>query len=109
MNREEDRLIQGNWGYAVIKDGAIWIPAVEGRLKPILQELYKRTGMKRMIFSSVLDPESLKPHLRNIVKEWDVWFEEAGDYSHCIEIDYQPAEAGEKTKEEGRWNSPKKK
>jgi len=90
MSKEKDRLIQGNWGYAVIKDGAIWIPAIMGRLKPILQELYKRTGIKRIIFSAVLNPESLKSHLRNIVKEWDVWFEQAGDYSHCIEIDYQP-------------------
>jgi len=26
MSKEEDWLIQGNWGYAVIKDDAIWIP-----------------------------------------------------------------------------------
>jgi len=95
MSKQEDWLIQGNWGYAVIKDGAIWIPAVEGRLKPILQGLYERTGIKRMIFSAVLNPESLKSHLRNIMREWDVWFEEAGDFSHCIEINYQPTDPKE--------------
>ena len=95
-----ENIIQGNWGYAVIKDGAIWIPAVMGRLKPTLQDLYERTGIKRMIFSSVINPESLKSHLRNITKEWDEWFEEAEDYSHCIEIDYKPTELKEKAKEE---------
>jgi len=99
MSEGKFRLIQGNWGYAVIKDGAIWIPAIGGELKPILQGLYERTGIKRMIFSSVLNPDSLKSHLRNIVKEWDVWFEQVGDYSHCIEIDYQPTEVEEKEKE----------
>jgi len=95
-----ENIIQGNWGYAVIKDGAIWIPAVMGKLKPALQDLYERTGMKRMIFSSVINPESLKSHLRNITNEWDEWFEEAKDYSHCIEIDYKPTELEEKAKEE---------
>jgi len=99
MSKEEDWLIQGNWGYAVIKDGAIWIPTIMGRLKPILQDLYERTRIKRMIFSAVLNPEVLKSHLKNIVREWDVWFEEAGDYSHCIEIDYKPAELEKKPKE----------
>lgn len=96
-----ENIIQGNWGYAVIKDGAIWIPAVMGKLKPVLQDLYGRTGIKRMIFSSVINPESLKSHLRNITKEWDEWFEEAEDYSHCIEIDYKPTEVEEK-KEGGK-------
>jgi hypothetical protein len=27
--------------------------------------------------------------LRNIVGEWDEWFEECGEYSHCIEIRYE--------------------
>ncbi|MBA7652191.1 hypothetical protein ES703_60021 [subsurface metagenome] len=94
-----ENIIQGNWGYAVIKDGAIWIPAVMGRLKPALQDLHERTGIKRMIFSSVINPESLKSHLRNITKEWDEWFEEAEDYSHCIEIYYKPTELEEKAKE----------
>ena len=100
MREKEDWLIQGNWGYAVIKDDAIWIPAIMGRLKPILKELYKRTGIKKMIFSAVLNPEVLKSHLKNIVKEWDVWFKEAGDWSHCIEIDYQSTELEEKEEEE---------
>jgi len=84
------KIIQGNWGYAVIKNGAIWIPAIEGDMKIILKKLYEMTGINRMIFSAVLNPESLKSHLKNIIKEWDEWFEEVGDYSHCIEIKYEP-------------------
>ena len=96
MSKEEDRLIHGNWGYAVIKDGAIWIPAIEGDMKIILKKLYEITGINRMIFSAVLNPNSFKKHLKNIVKEWDAWFEQARDYSHCIEINYQPTREGSK-------------
>ena len=84
------RIIHGNWGYAVIKDDAIWIPAIEGDMKIILKKLHEMTGMNRIIFSAVLNPGSFKKHLKNIVKEWDAWFEEAQDYSHCIEIKYEP-------------------
>jgi len=84
------RIIHGNWGYAVIKDDAIWIPAIEGDMKIILKKLHEMTGMNRIIFSAVLNPGSFKKHLKNIVKEWDAWFEEVGDYSHCIEIKYEP-------------------
>lgn len=73
-----------------MKDGVIWIPAIMESLSIILNEIYKRTKIKRIIFSAVLNPESLKSHLKNIVREWDEWFEEVGDYSHCIEIEYKP-------------------
>jgi len=85
-----DKIIHGNWGYAVIKGDVIWIPAIVGDMKIILKKLYEMTGINRMIFSAVLNPNSFKKHLKNIIKEWDAWFEEVGDYSHCIEIDYQP-------------------
>ena len=85
-----NKIIHGNWGYAVIKDGAIWIPAIEGDMKIILKKLYEMTGIDRIIFSAVLSPTSFKKHLKNITKEWDAWFEEAQDYSHCIEIKYSP-------------------
>lgn len=86
----KDRIIMGDWGYAVVKNNSIWIPAIVGDLSLILNELYKRTKIKRMIFSAVLNPDYLKSHLKNIKKEWDEWFEEADDYSHCIEIEYEP-------------------
>ena len=43
-----------------------------------------------MIFTAVLDADKLKKHLRNIKKEYDIWHTEVGDYSHCIEIEYEP-------------------
>jgi hypothetical protein len=87
----KDSRLVGSWGYAVIKDDAIWIPVIVGKLAPILKSLYDLTKIKRMIFSAVLNPNELKSHLRNIIREWDEWFEETGDYSHCIEIEYEPS------------------
>ena len=52
--------------------------------------LFKKTGQVRMIFSAVLNPEEFKTHLRNIVREWNQWYEEMQDYSYCIEIKYEP-------------------
>jgi hypothetical protein len=94
--RNDEPLI-GSWGYAVVKKGAIWIPAVFGPLHPILQNLYDITGIKRMIFSAVLNPDSFKTHLKNIIREWDEWFKEVEDYSHCIEIEYEPNEEIQKS------------
>jgi len=82
--------IEGDWGYAVIEDNKLWIPVIKGNMRDILKTLHEKTGIKRMIFSAVLNPEDFKKHLRNIVKEWDAWFEEVDDYSHCIEIEYEP-------------------
>ena len=89
MDKEEN-VISGNWGYAIIKDDCIWIPAFMCRLSPLLKALYKKTGLKKMIFSAILNADKLRPHLKNIKREWDEWFEEAKDYSHCIEIEYIP-------------------
>jgi hypothetical protein len=83
-----DRVIERNWGYAVIHEGKIWIPAIIGNMGEILRDLHKKTGITKMIFSAVLNPESFKTHLKNIVKEWDEWYDEMGDYSHCIEIEF---------------------
>lgn len=82
-------VIHADWGYAVVREDAVWIPAITGNLKTILAELYKKTKIKRFIFSAVLNPEDLKKHLKNIKREWDEWVEEIGDYSHCIEIEYE--------------------
>ena len=90
--KNENQTIMGSWGYAIVQDNAIWIPAVCGKLHPILKNLYRLTKIKRMIFSAVLNAGGFKTHLRNIVREWDEWFKEVGDYSHCIEIEYQPEE-----------------
>jgi hypothetical protein len=97
LKKQEEEPLIGSWGYAVVKKGAIWIPAVFGPLHPILQNLYEITGIKRMIFSAVLNPDSFKTHLKNIIREWDEWFEEAKDYSHCIEIEYEPNEEIQKS------------
>lgn len=87
--------IEGEWGYACVAEDAMWIPVIcaseEWPMRRILADLHQRTGHTRMIFSAVLSPESFKSHLRNIVREWDEWFAEIGDYSHCIEIKYEPA------------------
>ena len=85
-----DKLMKGSWGYAIVKDGALWIPAVWGDLSKIMKNLYEETKITKMIFSAVLNPVSFKTHLKNIVKEWDYWVDEIGDYSHCIEIKYEP-------------------
>lgn len=95
--KPERKIIYGDWGYAVVYENVVWIPAVKGNLKEILAWLYKKTGIKRIIFSAVLNPEELKKHLKNIKREWDEWIEEVGDYSHCIEIEYE--ENGKKIKE----------
>jgi hypothetical protein len=91
---ESGRVIDGEWGYACVEDGAVFIPAVkatdEWPLRRVLAHLHAETGLSRFIFSAVLNPDSLKPHLRNIVREWDEYVPEVGDHSHCIEIAYQP-------------------
>ena len=86
----KEKLIQGNWGYAIVKDEEIWIPAIMGPMSQILQGLYEKTGIKKMIFSAVINPEGFKKHLKNIKREWNEWFPEIEDYSHCIEIEYEP-------------------
>lgn len=82
--------IEEPWGYACVDEDCVWIPVVFGPLRLILADIHKRTGKTRMIFSAVLDAEELKTHLRHIVREWDQWFAEIGDWSHCIEIEYKP-------------------
>ena len=87
---KDDYILSGSWGYAVVKKDAIWIPAVMGDLRQILDGLYEKTKIKRMIFSAVLNPEEMRKHLKNIKREWNQWWEEMGDYSYCIEIEYEP-------------------
>ena len=78
----------GDWGYAIKTKDCVYIPAFMCRLRPLLDMLYEKTGMKKIIFTAVLDPEKLKPHLKNIKREWDEWVDYMEDYSHCIEIEY---------------------
>ena len=86
----KEYIIEGNWGYAVVKEDAIYIPVIDGEMSKILKELYERTKQKRMIFTAVLNPESFKKHLKNIKREWDHWWKEMEAFSHCIEIEYEP-------------------
>ena len=91
---EGARIIDGPWGYACVHADAVFIPAVvasdDWPLRRVLARLHADTGLTRMIFSAVLNAESLKTHLRNIVREWDEWVPEMDDHSHCIEITYEP-------------------
>jgi len=106
MQKDERKVVQGDWGYAIIYPDKIFIPAFIGRLRPLLDMLYQNTKIERMIFTAILNPEGLKKHLRNIKREWDEWFEEAGDYSHCIEIEYEQSKRGIKKHYSGymsRW------
>ncbi len=85
-----NKVILGSWGYAIVEDDKVFIPVIMGGMKDVLADIYKKTSITRMIFSAVLNPNDFKTHLRNIVREWDEWFEEVGDYSHLIEIKYEP-------------------
>ena len=89
-NIKDEYILSGAWGYAVVKKNAIWIPSVMGDLGKVLDGLYERTKIRKMIFSAVINPDKMRKHLRNIKREWNEWWEEVGDYSYCIEIEYQP-------------------
>jgi hypothetical protein len=86
-------VIDGPWGYACREADAVFIPAVSATpdypLRRVLRELFERTGETRMVFSAILNPDDLRPRLRNIVREWDEYVEYMDDYSHCIEIRYE--------------------
>lgn len=83
-------IIEGIWGYAVKRYDEVWIPVIWGDLSEILKMLYEKWHLKKMIFSSVLNPAEFKKHLHNIKREWNEWFPEAGCYVTCIEIEYDP-------------------
>ena len=85
----KEKLIQGHWGYAIVKDDAIYIPAIMGNMAEILDGLYKLTGQKKMIFTAIIFPDKFRKHLKNIKREWDEYVPEFEDYSHCIEIEYE--------------------
>lgn len=88
------KVIEGDWGYACVEPDAVFIPAVmatpEWPLRKVLAMLHMETGLTRMIFSAILDPDDLRPRLRSVMREWDEWVEEMESHSHCIEIAYQP-------------------
>lgn len=90
----DPKVIDGGWGYAREEPDAVFIPVVmatmEHSLGRVLAELYALTNQTRMIFSAVLDADKFRPHLRNIVREWDEYVPELEDESHCIEIRYEP-------------------
>lgn len=83
------KLYKGSWGYAIVRENKLWIPAIQGDMKEIINALVKKTGINKIVFSAVLNAEKFKKHLKNITKEWDEWFKEAEDYSHCIEIEWE--------------------
>jgi len=82
--------IETEWGYYVIKDDKIYIPVINavGKLGMILKELHLKHNINRFIFSAVLNRESLIPHLRHIVREFEEFHDKAKCYSHCIEVLY---------------------
>jgi hypothetical protein len=94
---EGGRIIDGEWGYACVENGLVFIPAVVATdgwpLRRVLAHLHAQTGLTRMVFSAVMNPGGLKVHLRNIVREWDEWVPEMEDHSHCIEIAYEVPQA----------------
>ena len=81
-------MVKGDWGYAILHDGRIWIPAImaPNEAKKIITYLTDLWKTDKVVFSAVLIPEKIKAHFQNVVREWDEWFEECQDYSHCIEI-----------------------
>lgn len=85
--------IDGEWGYACIEHGAVFIPAVmataDWPLRRVLAHLYQQSKLTRFIFTAVIDPDGLKSHLRHVIREWDEYVEYMDDYSHCIEIEYE--------------------
>ena len=84
-----ETLIQGPWGYAILKDDALYIPAIMGNMNEILKGLYGITKQRKMIFTAIMFPDKFRPHLKNIKREWDEYVPEFEDYSHCIEIEYE--------------------
>lgn len=97
MNFEETnfagkKVLTWHSGYAVIDNDILWIPAIFSPLGVTLEALYKKTGLRRIKFSAVLNPQKLKLHLRNVVAETDEYSEQHKAYSHCIEILYEPKE-----------------
>jgi len=86
---DADVLYEFDGGYACVKDNVIYIPVIMGNMRLVLDALYKKTGISKMVFTAVINPDYLKTHLHNIKKEWDEWYPEVGDYSHCIEIEYK--------------------
>jgi hypothetical protein len=88
-NPNGDTVLNFDKGYAVIHNNKLWVPAIWDNMGEILDSLVEKTGIKDIIFSAVLNPDKFKEHLRNIIKEWDEWHKEVGDYSHCIEIKYE--------------------
>lgn len=82
------------WGYYCESNGKVYIPFLSGawKLSEVLEFVYEKTGNKRMVFSAVLNPPEFRKHLHNIVEERREWSELHGDYSYCIEIEYQPRE-----------------
>lgn len=83
--KPKDQSIEGDGYYAIVEDGKIWIPTIDGDMGRILRELHNKTGIKNMIFSAVQNPKEFKTHLKNILREWDDWFSD----THCIEIEFK--------------------
>lgn len=91
---EVGNVIHGPWGYAVVKDKTIYIPAIMGPMNEILDGLYKKTGITKMIFTAIINPEKFKQHLTNIKREYSEWVDHYGEYVPCIEIEYVPSNKG---------------
>lgn len=88
INPEGYRTVEGSWGYACFVDNKIWIPAISGDMKAIVSMLVNHFKTNKVVFSAIINPIEFKKHLKNIVREWDDWFEQAQDYTHCIEVEW---------------------
>jgi len=87
-----DLVDYGAWGYVIIKDNTIFCPAImitEGHtMKDIFDKIVKETGIKKIIFSSVISP-MLRAKLKNIKKEWAEYSELHKDYINFIEVEWK--------------------
>lgn len=92
LEKDGTDVIEGNWGYAIVKDDMIYIPAVvaEHQLSIIMLMLYKMTNLTRMKFTAIIWPEEFKTHLHNIVSEGYEYNKYYGEDVYYIEIKYKP-------------------
>lgn len=88
-NHNDQEVLSWDGGYAVIDGDILWIPAiVTDSLGNTLKELHEETGLTRMKFSAILNPDEFRTHLKNIVHEGKEWSEAHDDWSYCIEVKF---------------------
>ena len=91
-DKENEYVLSFPIGYAVFKNDTLFIPAIAGNMRKILQLLYEETKCKKMVFTAILDPIGFGKRLHNIKREWSEFVDYYGDWVNCIEIEYIPKE-----------------